>query len=122
VRLPARSAGLLLFWGAVAALPGCAPTAPVVEGPAAGAARISCASEAEQLLQPVAVHAEPAPRSALLLELDRGRFVYRCERRGEWLAIMFPAADEAVDCSQRPAGRPCPIGWVQGDVATATFG
>jgi hypothetical protein len=83
---------------------------------------MSCAAEAEQLLRPVAVHAEPAPRSALLLELGRGRFVYRCERRGDWLAIMFPAAGEAVDCALRPPEHACPIGWVEGDVTTAIFG
>jgi hypothetical protein len=120
--MPAWSLGLVLVWGAVAVLPGCAPTAPAAGEPPTGAARISCAAEAEQLLQPVAVRVEPAPWSALLLELDRGRFVYRCERRGDWLAIMFPAAGEAVDCSRRPPRRSCPIGWVQGDVATAIFG
>ena len=78
--------------------------------------------EAEQLLQPVAVHAEASPRSALLLELERGRFVYRCERRGEWLAIMFPEAGEAIDCSLRAPERACAIGWVEGDLATAIFG
>jgi hypothetical protein len=122
VRVPTRSAGLLFIWSAVAVLPGCAPTAPGAAPPATRAAAIACASEAEQLLEPVAVHTAPAAGSALLLELDPGRFVYRCERRGDWLAIRFPAAGEAVDCAVRPAARACAIGWVQGDIATATFG
>jgi len=127
VRLSARAAGLLLAWGALAAPPGCAPPAP--DGPPAPGARppaareaLACASEAEQLLEPVAVHAAPTEGAAVLLELAPGRFVYRCERRGAWLAIMFPAPGEALDCSQRPPTRACPTGWVQGDVATAIFG
>lgn len=127
MRLPARPAGLLLAWGALAALPGCAPPAP--DGPTAPGAQppaareaLACASEAEQLLEPVTVHAAPAEGATLLLELARGRFVYRCERRGTWLAIMFPAPGEALDCSHRPPTRACPTGWVQGDLRTAIFG
>jgi hypothetical protein len=116
------AAGLLVAWSTAAVLPGCAPAAHGVAAPAARAAEIACASEAEQLLEPVPVHAAPAVGSALLLKLDRGRFVYRCERRGEWLAIMFPAAGEAVDCAGRSAARACAIGWVRGDVPTRTFG
>ena len=121
MRLSARATGLLLAWGALAAPPGCAPPAPGARPPAAHEA-LACASEAEQLLEPVAVHAAPTEGAAVLLELAPGRFVYRCERRGAWLAIMFPAPGEVLDCSQRPPTRACPTGWVQGDVATAIFG
>lgn len=122
MRIPAGAAAILLAWNALALLPGCAPAAPGAAARAVRPAEIACASEAEQLLQPVALHAAPAAGSALLLQLEGGRFVYRCERRGDWLAIMFPAAGDAVDCSVHPAERACPIGWVQGDVATAIFG
>jgi len=107
-----------MAWGALAALPGCAPTTPAAPAPAG----LVCAAEAEQLLEPVTVHAAPAPRSAPLLELARGHFVYRCERQGDWLAIMFPPPGEPVDCAQRPPTRACPTGWVQGDLTTAIFG
>jgi hypothetical protein len=67
---------------------------------------------------PAAYGAGDAPRRSG----GRGRFVYRCERQGDWLAIMFPGLGETVDCSQRPPTRGCPTGWVQGDVTTAIFG
>ena len=124
MRLPAAPAALALACATLALLPGCAPTAPAAPTApdAQPPAALACASEAEQLLEPVAVHAAPAPRSPLLLELARGRFVYRCERQGAWLAIMFPAPGEAVDCARRPPTRACPTGWVQGDLTTAIFG
>jgi hypothetical protein len=112
----------MTLWSALVALPGCAPTSLGPEPPVTRGTEVACASEAEQLLQPVAVHAAPTAGSALLLDLAKGRFVYRCEARDDWLAIMFPAAGEAVDCAQRPAERSCTVGWVRGEVATAILG
>ena len=96
------------------------PPAPRLAAVAADAG--ACAGEAEQLAQPVAIYAEPRPGLARLAELADGRFVYRCERRGEWLAVMFPAPGEAVDCSVRSAREACAIGWIQGDLETMVMG
>ena len=117
-----RRAGRWVVAGSIALAPACAP-----EGAAPDAAIVrpdasACAAEAERLARAVTVYATPAPGSAPLAELDEGRFVYRCERRGDWLAIMFPGAGEAVDCSVRPAARACPIGWVRGDVEASVMG
>lgn len=84
--------------------------------------RRACAAEAEQLLRGVVLYAMPAAGQPPLAELQDGHFVYRCERRGAWLAVMFPAAGEAVDCSLRGVDDVCRIGWVWGDVATAVLG
>ena len=106
---------------ALAAVPGCAP-AFETSRPAADNTAVACASEAERLLRRVEVRAEPAVGSTVLEELEPGRFVYRCGRQGAWLAVMFPRPEEAVDCSTRPAGRTCPVGWVAGDLETEMFG
>ena len=107
---------------AIAIVSGCAP-APLLP-PAAGGLTgdLACAAEAEQLREPVVAHASPSSDAAPLAELEAGRFVYRCERSGDWLAIMFPAREEAIDCTRRPAGEACSIGWVRGNVQTAIFG
>jgi len=101
-------------------LAGCAP--PAQEGTVAQPAELGCATEAEQLLQPVQLYARPASDAARLVELEAGRLVYRCYRRGAWQAVMYPAADEAIDCSLRPPERACRVGWVEGNLPTAIFG
>lgn len=103
-------------------LAGCTPPAPERLRPVVEPAELGCATEAEQLLQPVLVYAEPASDAALLVELEAGRLVYRCDRRGAWLAVMYPAAGEAIDCSTRPPERACRVGWMHGEVPTAIFG
>ncbi|HSA79294.1 MAG TPA: hypothetical protein VLE23_00645 [Geminicoccaceae bacterium] len=108
--------------GVAGLLAGCTPPSPERPAPGVQRAELGCKSEAEQLLQPVLVFGEPAAEAALLGELEAGRFVYRCDRRGAWTAIMYPAPGEAVDCASRPAGRRCQVGWVHGDVPTAIFG
>jgi hypothetical protein len=90
--------------------------------PAVQPAELGCKSEAEQLLQPVLVFAGPASDAALLGELKAGWFIYRCDRRGAWMAIMYPAPGEPIDCSLRPARQACLIGWVHGDAPTMIFG
>ena len=120
MKIPCRPAVLLVVWGV--ALAGCAPTPADTEAAATRPDKVACASEAEQLLEPVAVHVAPATDSALLVELGRGSFVYRCERRGEWLAIMFPETGQAVDCTVRTPELACPIGWVEGEVTTTIYG
>lgn len=56
----------------------------------------------------------PAPKSGLapVAKLAQGRYVYRCEERGEWLGVMFPAEGEKVDCSERRPERACSLGWI----------
>jgi hypothetical protein len=107
--------GAALLWGC-AAEPAPSPAA------AEPAARAGCAIEAERLLQPAAIRATPLATAVLLAELEAGRFVYRCERRGNWLAVMYPAAGEPVDCSRRGDDRACAIGWTLGEIATEIYG
>ncbi len=74
--------------------------------------RSSCALEAQLLLEAVEVFSAPDSSLKSLIRLDKGRYVYRCETHKNWLGIMFPAANEAVDCSYRQADRLCNIGWI----------
>jgi hypothetical protein len=83
---------------------------------------MTCDQEARELMEPVAVYAAPRSGVAPVAHLDQGRFVYRCEQRGEWLGVMFPAADEHVDCSQREPKRECSLGWVRRDVTMQILG
>lgn len=81
-----------------------------------------CDKEAQRLAERVVVHAAPDDRAAAVATLDAGRFVYRCEERGEWLAVVFPAAGERVDCSQRAANAACRSGWVRRKVRLDVIG
>ncbi len=47
--------------------------------------------------------------------LGAGRFVYRCEERGDWLGVMYPAVGEKVDCAERKPERACSLGWIRKD-------
>ena len=94
-----------------------------VEVVVAPPSRTTCATEAQQLSEAVAVY--PAPESGLtpIAKLDAGRFVYRCEQRGEWLGIMFPATAEKVDCAERqPPEGACSLGWIRKYTKMELFG
>ena len=119
--------GRLTVLGTFVMLCGCAATAgdpgTVTEPPATvELGEVACAAEAEELLQPVAIYSQPSRDAALLATLERGRLVYRCERRGTWLAVMYPGPDEPVDCSTRSEPHTCTIGWVTGELQTTIFG
>jgi hypothetical protein len=66
----------------------------------------------------------PAPKSGLapVAKLEQGRYVYRCEERGEWLGVMFPTAYEKVDCSLRRPERACSLGWIRKHTKMKLFG
>jgi hypothetical protein len=68
------------------------------------------------------VYAAPGSGLAPVTKLVQGRFVYRCEQRGEWLGVMFPAEGEKVDCSQRRPERACALGWIRRDVKMEILG
>ncbi|MDD5322944.1 MAG: hypothetical protein PHD43_20505 [Methylococcales bacterium] len=68
------------------------------------------------------VYPAPKPSLAPVVKLDQGRFVYRCEQRGEWLGVMFPAVGEKVDCAERQPERACSIGWIRRETKMEIFG
>jgi hypothetical protein len=105
-------------------LPACsAEKSAVQRGEAQPPDRGTCAAEAEMLAEPVTVHAAPEASSPQMTRLDKGHFVYRCERRGEWLALMFPRTrGEKTDCSLRRRDPQCSMGWVRGNLVTELFG
>jgi hypothetical protein len=74
--------------------------------------RATCDTEARLLMETTNVYA--APRSGLVpvTKLVQGRFVYRCEQRGEWLGVMFPDAEEkSTVLSGGPSGRVLSVGF-----------
>lgn len=129
--------GLLLVF-----LCGCVETGPdvtavrevpgqvVVVGPAAvrgGAAErpsvgMECASEAEFLVETVTILAAPEIDTSVAATLGPGDSIYRCKSEGVWLAVMYPGADEPVDCNFRSREPFCPVGWVKGPVRTEIVG
>jgi len=84
--------------------------------------RATCDMEAQQLKEKADVF--PAPKSGLvpISKLDQGRFVYRCEQRGKWLGVMFPALGEKVDCAERRIGHSCLFGWIRSETKMEIFG
>jgi hypothetical protein len=70
-----------------------------------------CASEAEVLLMRTEIRVAPDQDAALAATLDPGTSLYRCERRGAFLGVMFPEEGASADCSLRDPGRECPTGW-----------
>lgn len=101
---------------------GCVGRERVVAEAATPPVRATCDTEARQLRELAAVY--PAPKSGLapVAKLDEGRFVYRCEQRGEWLGVMFPAAGEKVDCTERQPERACSLGWIRKHTKMELFG
>ncbi|HET7717028.1 MAG TPA: hypothetical protein VFK86_15505 [Bauldia sp.] len=81
-----------------------------------------CATEAELLVSRTEVRAAPQPGAAVVTVLEPGTSVYRCEKRGAFLGVMFPEAGGAADCSLRPPGRECPAGWTGDDLETEITG
>ena len=63
------------------------------------------------LARRIEVRPAPDPATAATIVLAPGTSVYRCERRGVFHGVMFPEEGGKVDCSIRPAGRVCPMGW-----------
>ena len=99
---------------------GCSRHDAASAGLAAPAARASCDTEARQLTESAALYS--APETAPVAILAAGRFVYRCEERGDWLAVMYPATGEKVDCAERRTQRACELGWIRKDTHMAIFG
>lgn len=101
---------------------GCAGTEHLATVADVAPSRASCETEAQQLNEPAAVYPAPKPGLAPVIKLDKGRFVYLCEQRGEWLGIMFPAVGEKVDCAERKPGRACSLGWIRRETKMEIFG
>lgn len=88
-------------------------TEHVPERAAALPVRAACDTEARQLMEATAVYAAPKSGLVAVAKLEQGRYVYRCEERGEWLGVMFPAEGEKVDCAERRPERACSLGWIR---------
>jgi hypothetical protein len=84
--------------------------------------RSTCEHEALQVMETAAVYAAPRSGVGAVSTLGQGQFVYRCEQRGEWLGVMFPAANAKVDCSRRPPEAACALGWVPRHVKLQILG
>lgn len=83
--------------------------------------RSSCAKEAELLVSTIILYKEQNISNSRAIKLETGRFIYRCEKRNDWIAIMYPKAGEKVDCTFRKDEHQCPIGWVKGEVTTSNI-
>jgi hypothetical protein len=101
---------------------GCVSTELASEGAAVPPDRATCDTEARLLMETIAVYAAPRSGLAPVTNLVQGRFVYRCEQRGEWLGVMFPGAEEKVDCSQRRPEWACSLGWIRRDAKMEILG
>lgn len=84
--------------------------------------RSACEAEASRLAAPVEVRSAPATHAPTVASLSTGHFVYRCGRTKGWVAVMFPAVGEAVDCRQRGPAQLCATGWVKGEPRLELFG
>ena len=113
---------LLLPLAALVLLSGCTESPPEGGRAVDPLAAPDCTPEAERLLSTVTVFPQPTRETPELTVLEPGRFIYRCRREGAWLAIMFPAAGEAVDCASRAPARACAVGWVRESVRTEIIG
>lgn len=101
---------------------GCAGTERLATVAVVTPARTTCETEARQLSEAATVYPAPKPGLAPVAKLDEGRFVYRCEQRGEWLGVMFPAVGEKVDCAERQSERACSLGWIRRETKMEIFG
>jgi len=94
---------------------GCVTSEIASTAAAAPPKKQSCDQDARRLMEAAVVYAAPRSRARPAAKLASGRFFYRCEQRGEWLGVMFPGAEEKVDCSQRRPERACSLGWIRRD-------
>jgi len=83
--------------------------------------RSSCNAEAEQLVEQVVAFQQPAESALGMTVLKPGRFIYRCEKQGIWIAIMYPEVNDKVNCHYREGDELCTIAWVKKDLNTLTF-
>ena len=83
--------------------------------------RSTCALEAEQLLKSVTCYEQPIESKLDSIILESGRFIYRCEKRAGWTAVMYTKTSEKVDCKYREGKQMCPIGWVKDELTTRAF-
>lgn len=100
----------------------CVGTEHAPEGTAVPPVRAACDTEARRLMEATAVYSAPKSGLAPVAKLDQGRYVYRCEQRGEWLGVMFPAEGEKVDCAERRPERACSLGWIRQHTKMELFG
>jgi hypothetical protein len=114
------SAWLIVVFASFAV--GCVNTELTSEVAAVFPERATCDTEAGLLMETTVVYAAPKSGLKPVVKLEQGRFVYRCEQRGEWLGVMFPGAEEKVDCSQRRPERVCSLGWIHRDVKIRILG
>jgi hypothetical protein len=84
--------------------------------------RQTCEEDAVSLTMPVEVRAGPVADSETLLHLRAGAFLYLCEKRGGYRAVMFPGPDERVDCWQRSTTLSCRAGWVREPISIEIYG
>jgi hypothetical protein len=114
--------GLLLIAMAVGLATGCgrhsAPSAALAAPPD----KESCDTEARQLAVSVRVYTAPDGSASPILALAAGHFVYRCEERGNWLGVMYPAVGEKVDCAERGPEHACALGWIRRGTHMDIFG
>lgn len=106
----------------MALLCGCVATERFATVAVVSPARTTCETEARQLSEAADVYPAPKPGLAPIAKLDQGHFVYRCEQRGEWLGVMFPAVGEKVDCAERQPERACSLGWIHREAKMEIFG
>lgn len=86
-----------------------------------GQLRSFCAQEAELLINPVNSYEKPIESKLGVTILQSGRFIYRCEKRIGWMAVMYPRIGEKVDCKYRDDKYQCPIGWIKDELTTSNF-
>lgn len=84
--------------------------------------RASCEKEAHQLDEAIDVYGKTEGDLEPITKLEKGRFVYKCEKWGKWLGIMFPGVSDKIDCSERPIGSLCRLGWIPINTKMLTFG
>lgn len=84
--------------------------------------RTACEAEPAQLTSPLEVRSAPSAQAPTVATLSTGHFVYWCGRANGWVALMFPAKGEAVDCRKRGPIKPCAAGWVKGEPMLELFG
>jgi hypothetical protein len=103
---------------------GCQPQLPHAEsgaGPEPSEVRVdprTCEEDAVRLTMPADVRTGPDAEADAFLHLNTGAFLYLCETRGGYRAVLFPYPGESVDC----AAHPCQAGWVREPIAIELYG